>query len=236
MPPTINETVDVFSLRPLLVDCQYMLGAMDLPRSEVQALLPDGYTAIGDLSPTFADVNLAVLSCSSIAVNNETLIPAVTLLDINARVAVNETLGTGSDADFYNLDMLVTNGSVFAVFKAVGLNPTLAEISLASSETSVELTATVAASPRYELTALPGVSEAPESNAVLRTHQSANGLVRWHDYANTYDMPGWGGPGTLTVHDGPLQPLAPAGQDDIAISNYLGASHGEMTFGGFPSP
>lgn len=227
-----NGSIDLFSLRPRLVDCQNFVISTNALREDVGPYLPSGYTPQGLYTEEVVDILLDQFKCGSFILDNETVIPSVSMLTTQARVRVNETLKRDAQVHFYLLEFFVSDATVAQLFRELGFKVVPAEISLSESSGVVESTVARDGRSIYQTTALNGVGDAPERTLDMRSHQvGEGGRVLWFDQNQTYTLPAKAGEALIKVEGGVLQAIRPGDQGMTRGTASLGPSWGELEFG-----
>ena len=233
LPPTINETVDLFTLKPEMVDCQFFVLQMQLPQADVQQALPPGYEAQGLGSPAAAQVNIQLEHCKALVINNETVVPSMFLAQTVARVRVNETLGKGATLQTYAMELFASNETVANLLGALGFNVTFANITLETMGSFSTVRISVRGAVWYEIQGTNGYGRPIEWADRERLHQVGDtGGALWINRNRTYEFAELGGHGRVTVSGGILQSIRPGETGTIAGETALApTAAAELTFG-----
>jgi len=233
LPPTINRSVDLWTLKPQLLNCTAFTFVAYVPTDDVQKQLPPGYEAQGFVTPIEVQVNFAVTKCGAFVINNETVIRDVTFGQTEAIVAVNESLSKGSDVQLYFLELFASNQSVVSFLTAMGFRIGLAEFEWNGSDTTTKVVMSVAGTTWYVVEG--GNGGGPEQDWAWqnRWHQElVDGRPGWINFNLTFMAPKAPAAGTLMVEAGLFKSFRPADNGAIAGGTSINEQQrAELTFG-----
>lgn len=207
---------------------------MELLASSVQPSLPDGFIATGLLGDTFASVNLNILTCETVVLENAISLQDVGLAFTMVQVDVEAQWQNGSTDQAYAFEAFATDPALADYFQTHGVEVMDAEISLSFNPQLMEASIHVQGSEWYRVQG--SRAEYPPTNDIQierRMFQTTDGGHPWLQYNETYRVYTFLDGAQVTASEGILKDFSPGQQGMLEGITQRDESAGIITFGFF---